>query len=80
MVLQIGGGNLRADRPLHGAGDDGSLMLAKGDDHDAAGLQDRFHAHGDGGARNLLLALKIPDRIAAREPVEMDETCHAAAG
>jgi hypothetical protein len=70
VALQEGGGYVLGDLTLHGAGDDGRLVLPSREQGDLAGLEDSRDAHGDRLARHVVLAEEIRGRILAGHGVE----------
>ena len=70
-----GVGDLPLDGPLH---DDG-LVLAEGQQEDAAGVKDGAHAHGDGPPGHVPLAEEVAGRVHPRHLVERDESRAALA-
>ena len=61
--------DLALDRPA----DDRGLVLAGGEDHDLARLEDRGDAHRDRFARHVLLAEEVGGGVLARDRVEGDQ-------
>ena len=80
MLLQEAGGDGVGDRPLDGPLHDRRLVLAEGQEHDLAGVEDGADAHRQGLVRHVLLAEETAGRVAARHRVERDQARPAVAG
>ena len=74
MLLQGAGRHVAAWWLLDGAAHDWRLVLAKSEQHDASGIQNRSHAHGDGLPRHIPFAKKVAGRIASCHAIQRDET------
>ena len=73
VALQERRGDLVVDLALDRAADDRGLVLAGGENHDLAGLEDRGDAHRDRLAGHVLLAEEVGGGVLPRHQVERDQ-------
>ena len=79
MFLQEACRHAGRHRAFHGVAHDLRLVLAEGQQHHAARIQDGSHAHGQCAARHVALAEEVAGRVHARDAVEGDEARAAVA-
>ena len=73
MLLQGAGRDVAARRLLDRLADDRRLVLAEGQQHHPAGVEDRSHAHRDRLPGHVPLTEEIAGRVAAGHAVQRDQ-------